>query len=379
MEKYRIKPEYKTLKTTKLNIGDLLGRATIMMDMESIAKTLRGKTVMVTGAAGSIGSEIVRQLGDLKIGKLLLCDMAESPLHQLGLEVEYAFPDLDFDLIICDVRNYEKMNYIFGLYRPQYIYHAAAYKHVPLMEEYPCEAVLANVLGTKIVSILAMAYHAECFVMISTDKAVNPSNVMGASKRIAEIYVQSLSEWLKTQENTPVMTRFITTRFGNVLDSSGSVVPIFRKQIEQGGPLTVTHPEVTRYFMTIPEACSLVLEAGNFGKGGEIFIFDMGAPIKIKELAEEMVRLSGLEPYKDIDIVYTGLRPGEKLYEELLYDKENTKPTKNEKIMIGKNYARDFEEIEDKVSRLIDLAHKFKPIEVVKAMKEIIPEFVSVG
>jgi FlaA1/EpsC-like NDP-sugar epimerase len=265
------------------------------------------------------------------------------------------------------------MKWIFETYRPHYVYHAAAYKHVPLMEEHPSEAILTNVKGTKNVADLAVAFQTECFVMISTDKAVNPSNVMGASKRIAEIYIQYLNE-IKKED---LSIRFITTRFGNVLGSNGSVIPLFAEQIADGGPITVTHPDIIRFFMTIPEACSLVLEASNFGKGGEIFVFDMGKPVKIKDMAETMIRLSGLEPNKDIKIIFTGLRPGEKLYEELLYDKEKNQPTHNKKIMIGSISKFDYEKLTPLILQLIEISGNYNQMEIVKIMKEIVPEFIS--
>ncbi|MDR2684639.1 MAG: polysaccharide biosynthesis protein, partial [Prevotellaceae bacterium] len=283
-------------------IEDLLGREQIKTDIESISNSLKGKTVLITGAAGSIGSEIVRQVCGFDIKQLVLCDIAETPMHNLLLELEKNFSNINFSVHIADVRNWVAMHAIFEEYRPQYIYHAAAYKHVPMMEKHPKEAVRTNVKGTKIVADLAFEYNSECFVMISTDKAVNPSNVMGASKRIAEIYVRILSQRVAERKGR---TRYIITRFGNVLGSNGSVVPLFAEQIKKGGPLTVTHTDIIRYFMTIPEACSLVLEAGNLGKGGEIFVFDMGEPVKIKNLAEEMIRLSGYEPYRDIDIIFS--------------------------------------------------------------------------
>jgi FlaA1/EpsC-like NDP-sugar epimerase len=364
-------------KIKKINIEDLLGRVPIRINIESIGENLKGKTVLITGAAGSIGSEIVHQISRFDLGLLLLCDVAESPLHQLCLDLEDSTAKVKFLPLIADVRNQAKMESIFQNYKPHYIYHVAAYKHVPLMERYPGEAVSTNVFGTKNVSELALAYGAECFVMISTDKAVNPSNVMGASKRIAEIYIQSLSNQIKKKAGDSPHTRFITTRFGNVLGSNGSVIPRFVEQIKEGGPITVTHPDIIRYFMTIPEACSLVLEASNLGKGGEIFVFDMGESVKIKDMAEEMIRLSGLKPYIDIDIVYTGLRPGEKLHEELLYDKELVKPTHNEKIKIGTVCEYDFEWVVELLSQLEESLHTYNETEIVKVMKKIIPEFVS--
>ncbi|MCL1938054.1 MAG: polysaccharide biosynthesis protein [Candidatus Azobacteroides sp.] len=364
-------------KIRKINIEDLLQRNPIKIETESIAQNLKGKTVLITGAAGSIGSEIAKQLCQFDLGLLLLCDTAESPLHQLYLEISEKHALVKFIPIVADVRNKERMKGIFEKYKPQIIYHAAAYKHVPLMELYPSEAVFTNVFGTKVIADLAVAYQAECFVMISTDKAVNPSNVMGASKRIAEIYIHSLSTFLKKSRPSDLQPRFITTRFGNVLGSNGSVVPLFTKQIAEGGPVTVTDAEIIRYFMTIPEACSLVLEAGNFGKGGEVFVFDMGEPVKIKDMAEEMIRLSGFEPYKDIDIVYTGLRPGEKLHEELLYDKEVTKSTYNEKIMIGSVREYDYVQVTGCLDRLRHIANHYNEKEIVRIMKKIVPEYIS--
>lgn len=360
------------VKMEKIRIEDLLGRIPIEINTDSIGKSLSEKCVLVTGAAGSIGSEIVRQVSKFEPGLLLLCDSAESPIHQLRLELEENHPHLKFQTIISDVRYYECIDAIFEKYKPQVVYHAAAYKHVPLMEEFPCEAVMTNVLGTKNVVDSSIKHNVNTFVMISTDKAVNPANVMGCSKRIAEIYVQS-----KTNHSS---TRFITTRFGNVLGSNGSVIPRFEEQIKRGGPVTVTHKDIIRYFMTIPEACRLVLEAGNMGKGGEIFVFDMGDPVRISEMAEKMIRLSGFEPGKDIKIKYTGLRPGEKLYEELLNDEECTQETYNRKIRIAKvREYDDYTEINKNITSLIELAKCMDNLQVVKLMKILVPEFVSMN
>jgi len=374
----------------KLNIEDLLNRKSIKIDIEGIGKMLHNKRILITGAAGSIGSEIVRQLSKFDIGLVILCDQSETALHELYLELEETNRNKNFHAFVGDVRDNQRMDKLFDTYKPHYVYHAAAYKHVPLMEDNPAEAIKANVLGTKTIADMSVKYGVQKFVMISTDKAVNPTNIMGASKRIAEIYVQSLNNSLSTKDfifsnglsyinelEVKPITKFITTRFGNVLGSNGSVIPRFRQQIEKGGPVTVTHPEITRYFMTIPEACRLVLEAGCMGQGGEIFVFDMGKSVKIVELAKKMIRLAGLEPNVDIKIEYSGLRPGEKLYEELLNDNENTMPTHHEKIMIGKVREYVFADVEEQIYQLITTAKSGNDRQVVINMKKLVPEFKS--
>ena len=358
-----------------IKVEDLLDRPAIRLSDEHIGGMLRSKTVMVTGAAGSIGSEIVRQVAQHNPHAIVLVEMAESPLHDLFVELHPQFPEIQIIHIIADVRNLDMLEPIFKEYQPDIVFHAAAYKHVPLMEDYPAQAVLANVLGTKNVADMAVKYGTKRFVMISTDKAVNPTKVMGASKRIAEIYVQSL--FLKLIKKNADCTKFITTRFGNVLGSNGSVVPYFKKQIAQGGPVTVTHPDIIRYFMTIPEASSLVLEAATLGNGGEIFIFDMGQPVKISDLAKNMIRLAGYVPGKDIEIVYTGLRPGEKLYEELLNQKELTIPTSHEKIMVAKVRKYDYDDVTTSIDQLIQCAKEGKVFPTVQMMKNIVPEYKS--
>ncbi|MBQ7530479.1 MAG: polysaccharide biosynthesis protein [Paludibacteraceae bacterium] len=358
-----------------IKVEDLLERPEIHINTDNVHQVISGKVVMVTGAAGSIGSEIVRQVSKFKPRLIVLAEIAESPLHDLSLDLSKDFPKQPYARVITDVRNREMLREVFEEYHPQIIFHAAAYKHVPLMEEYPTQAILANVLGTKNVADLAVEHGAERFVMISTDKAVNPTNVMGASKRIAEIYVQSLFRKLSAGDAS--VTKFITTRFGNVLGSNGSVVPFFKKQIAAGGPVTVTHPDIIRYFMTIPEASSLVLEASTLGNGGEIFCFDMGAPVKIADLAKNMIRLAGYRPGKDIKIVYTGLRPGEKLYEELLNQKELTIPTSNEKIMVANVRENDYDKMSKLIDELIVSAQKGLAFPSVKLMKKIVPEYHS--
>ncbi|HEY5589709.1 MAG TPA: nucleoside-diphosphate sugar epimerase/dehydratase [Paludibacter sp.] len=365
-----------SLKQIKsIQIEDLLERPKIDISTENIAKQLKSKIILITGAAGSIGSEIVRQIVQFKPNLIILLDQAESPMHNLKLELDEQYPNQNFSTFLGDVRNKERMEYMMDMYRPDYIYHAAAYKHVPLMEDNPVESIQANVKGTKIMADLAVKYKVQHFVMVSTDKAVNPTNVMGASKRIAEIYVQSLFRKLQAEGNTT--TKFITTRFGNVLGSNGSVIPLFKSQIEKGGPVTVTHPEIIRYFMTIPEACMLVLEAGSMGEGGEIFIFDMGSPVKIVNLARKMIRLAGFIPEVDIKIEYTGLRPGEKLYEELLNHKETTQPTYHPKIMIATVQTFEYEKVSAQIDELILYSLQCKNFLTVSLMKKIVPEFLS--
>lgn len=357
-----------------IRIEDLLGRDTIQTDNPYIRQQIKNKSVLITGAAGSIGSEIVRQVASLGANTIILVDQAETPMHDMQLEMEASFPNIEIHLIIGDIVHNNRMEKVFSQYRPQYVFHAAAYKHVPMMEHNPSEAILTNVFGTKILADLSVKYHVDKFVMISTDKAVKPTNIMGASKRIAEIYVQSL--FFDLQKNGGD-TRFITTRFGNVLGSSGSVIPRFSRQIEEGGPVTVTHREIIRYFMTIPEACSLVLEAGCMGNGGEIYIFDMGKPVKIYDLACRMITLAGLRPGEDIEIIETGLRPGEKLYEELLNDKECTIATHHKKIMIAKVQTYDYENVVESLERLYELAQDGDVHDLVMEMKHIVPEFHS--
>ncbi len=360
-------------------IQDLLERKPIVLDNNSISNQLKGKKVMVTGAAGSIGSEIVRQILSFEPKKIIVLDQAETPLHELSLQIKNINSNVSIVNIISDIREKETIEKVFIKYKPEVVYHAAAYKHVPLMEENPGQAIFTNVLGTKNIADLAFEYEVERFVMVSTDKAVNPSNVMGASKRIAEKYVQSLNNKVKYNAGSSKSTKYITTRFGNVLGSNGSVVPLFTKQIQDGGPITITHPDIIRYFMTIPEACQLVLEAGAMGSGGEIFIFDMGAPVRIIDLARKMIRLAGFIPDKDIEIKIIGLRPGEKLYEELLNDSSKNLPTHNEKIMIAQEEIMIYEEINESVKLLIETAKQKSNNAIVSKMKNIVPEYKSLN
>lgn len=359
----------------EINIEDLLGRESIKISSINIESAINGRRILITGAAGSIGSELFRQASLYKPEAIVLVDQAESALYELDREMRSMNLASRCYCYLADIGNEERMRSIFSTHKPEIIYHAAAYKHVPLMESNPSEAISCNILGTKLIADLAMEFDVEKFVMISTDKAVNPTNVMGCSKRIAEIYVQSLNDYLKNLAKG--RTSFITTRFGNVLGSNGSVIPLFKKQIQNGGPITVTHPEITRFFMTIPEACQLVLEASAMGDGGEIFIFDMGKSVKILDLAEKMIWLSGLEPRKDIDIVFTGLREGEKLYEELLNNSENTLRTHHHKIMIAKVQHYDYEEINRYVELFNDLVNDKNELKSVALMKELVPEYKS--
>ncbi|MCX7728488.1 MAG: polysaccharide biosynthesis protein [Bacteroidia bacterium] len=352
-----------------IHIEDLLEREPINLNNPKVEEELKNKIILITGAAGSIGSEIVRQCAHYQPKYLVLLDIAETPLYELELEMKEKFPKLNFETVIADIKNAIRMKRVFEHFRPDIVFHAAAYKHVPVMEDNPSEAILNNVLGTKLVADLSEEFKVKKMIFISTDKAVNPTNVMGASKRIAEMYVQS--------KNKLSSTKYITTRFGNVLGSNGSVIVRFKKQIERGGPVTVTHPEITRFFMTIPEACQLVLEAASMGKGGEIFVFDMGKPVKILDLAIKMIRLSGLKENKDIKIEFTGLRPGEKLYEEVLADTETTIPTHHPKILIGKVREYSFDEIKQEVENLINAFNTQNNFKIVELMKKLVPEFSS--
>jgi FlaA1/EpsC-like NDP-sugar epimerase len=352
----------------KIRIEDLLGREIIDLKNNQLSTEISTSTILVSGAAGSIGSGLVQQIAKFTPKNIILLDQAESPLYDLQFELNQHFSELQFEVVIGDICNQERMHKLFQTYKPDIVFHAAAYKHVPMMELNPAEAVQTNVKGTKILADLSLAFGAKKFIMISTDKAVNPTNVMGASKRIAEMYVQKLNE--------QHITQFITTRFGNVLGSNGSVIPLFQKQIENGGPVTVTDERITRFFMTIPEACKLVLEAATMGRGGEIFVFEMGQSVKIADLAKKMIQLSGLEIGKDIELIFTGLRPGEKLYEELLANEENTIPTHHQKILIAKTRTESDEQMVN-IQTLVDLCIHQDNTEIVTQMKHIVPEFIS--
>ena len=351
----------------EVSVEDLLPRDEIRVDMKSVGELLTGTTVLITGAAGSIGSEIVRQVASYKPANMILIDQAESPEHDIRLMMARDYPDVPALTIVTSISRKTRMDTLFRKYHPDYVFHAAAYKHVPMMEDNPSEAVLNNIYGTKVIADLSVKYGVKKFVMISTDKAVNPTNVMGCSKRICEIYVQSLN-------NTQTATQFITTRFGNVLGSNGSVIPLFKEQIKRGGPVTVTDENIVRFFMLIPEACKLVLEAGTKGNGGEIFVFDMGKPVKIVDLAKRMIKLSGA---KNVEIKFTGLRPGEKLYEEVLSDLEGTKPTFHEKIRVAEVRAADFEKVSKQIDELVEISKQYDNMATVKKMKEIVPEYKS--
>lgn len=365
-------------KVKNFEIEDLLERKPIVLNTNSISNQLKGKTILITGAAGSIGSEITRQVFSFQPKKIIILDQAETPLHNLRLELKNSNTEIKIRNVLADIRNADVLEQVFSIYKPEVVYHAAAYKHVPIIEENPAQALYTNILGTKNLADLSQKYNVERFVMVSTDKAVNPSSVMGASKRIAEKYVQSLQYKSKLQ-NPENSTKFITTRFGNVLGSNGSIVPLFTKQIQDGGPVTLTHPEIIRYFMTIPEACQLVLEAGTMGNGGEIYIFDMGQPVKILDLAKKMIRLAGFTPDKEIKIEIIGLRPGEKLYEELLNDTSKTLPTHNEKIMIAEDICENYDDVNNAIVELASVCKTISNDAIVFRMKKIVPEFKSMN
>ena len=366
--------DYTKVQLKEISIEDLLPRDQIHVDMDSIGNLLRGKKIMITGSAGSIGSEMVRQIAVYNPAELILIDQAETPQHNIRLMMHFEWPNIKAHTIVANISNEERMDKIFHTYRPDYVFHAAAYKHVPMMENNPSESIQNNILGTKVIADLSVKYDVKKFVMISTDKAVNPTNVMGCSKRICEIYCQSLNKMINEHAGDKPVTQFVTTRFGNVLGSNGSVIPLFEKQIKNGGPVTVTDPNIIRFFMLIPEACKLVLEAGTHGSGGEIFVFDMGKPVKIADLAKRMIKLSGA---KDIEIKYTGLRAGEKLYEEVLSTTENTLPSFHEKIRIAKVREYDYSEVSKQIDSLIALSHTYDDMAIVEKMKEIVPEYVS--
>jgi FlaA1/EpsC-like NDP-sugar epimerase len=371
--------DYTDVHLKEVSVEDLLPREEIRVDMKSVGEMLKDKCVFITGSAGSIGSEMVRQVAHFKPSSMILIDQAETPQHDIRLMMNKDFPDVKAEVIVTSISRVTRMDALFRKYRPDYVFHAAAYKHVPMMEDNPSEAVLNNIYGTKVIADLSVKYGVKKFVMISTDKAVNPTNVMGCSKRICEIYVQSLDReqkirQLRNEISKGEYTQFVTTRFGNVLGSNGSVIPLFKEQIRNGGPVTVTDKRIVRFFMLIPEACKLVLEAGTKGNGGEIFVFDMGQPVKIAELAQRMIQLSGA---KNVEIKYTGLRPGEKLYEEVLNDLEGTKPTFHEKIRIAEVREYDFAQVSKDIDELVAISKNYDDMVTVKKMKEIVPEYKS--
>ncbi len=366
--------DVENMQLKEVSVEDLLPRSEIRVDLKSVEELLHGRRVLITGSAGSIGAEIVRQVAAFKPAKMMLIDQAESPQHDLRLMMKSDFPDVPAEVVVTSIDRRTRMENVFASFRPEYVFHAAAYKHVPMMEDNPSEAVLNNIAGTRILADLSVKFGVDKFVMVSTDKAVNPTNVMGCSKRICEIYVQSLNEKLKKEAAGEHYTQFVTTRFGNVLGSNGSVIPLFREQIKRGGPVTVTDERIVRFFMLIPEACKLVLEAGTKGNGGEIFVFDMGQPVKIADLAKRMIALSNA---KGVEIKYTGLREGEKLFEEVLNEMEGTKPTFHEKIRIAQVREYDYDEVARDIDELVEIAKRFDNMDTVRKMKEIVPEYKS--
>ena len=365
--------DFSNVHLRQISVEDLLPRAEIQVDMKKVGEMLTGRRILVTGSAGSIGSEIVRQISDYHPSELMLIDSAETPQHDIRLMMAKRWPEIKTQTVVGSISNLSRMEHIFQTFRPEYVFHAAAYKHVPMMEDNPSESIQNNIYGTKVMADLSVKYGVKKFVMLSTDKAVNPTNVMGCSKRICEIYVQSLDKAIK-EGKVKGVTQFVTTRFGNVLGSNGSVIPLFERQIKAGGPVTVTDERIIRYFMLIPEACKLVLEAGTHGHGGEIFVFDMGEPVRIADLAKQMIKLSGA---KDIEIKYTGLRPGEKLYEELLSTEENTKPSFHEKIRIAEVREYEYEDVERDIDEIVRIANTYDAMAIVGKMKEMVPEYKS--